>query len=316
MPGKQPHNGGLRGAVTHQADLIALRFRARIQLSTHKRSLSALAGPYRSSFRGRGMDFEEVRNYQPGDDVRSIDWRVTARTGDAHTKVFREERERPVFIVVDQRRSLYFGSQRCFKSVLAAELAGLLAWSALQQGDRVGGLVLSSDDMLEVRPKRARSSVLRLLHSVHEANNKLADTARQPVPDNTRMTAALEESRRLNKPGAAVFLISDFTDFDADSSKQLFHLARHNEVTAIMVSDRLQAELPPAGRYEVSDGQRRAVLATANPALQQAYRDDFQQWQQQCRTAMARSGVPLITVQTGDDALGELLKYYAYQRGA
>src|SRR5210317_1518756 len=115
-----------RGAYTQLDDLIAQRFPAQqLTLKRRNRALSALAGPNKTNFRGRGIDFEEVRNYQPGDDIRTIDWRVTARTGNAHTKLFREERERPVMVVTDQRSGMFFGSSHCCKSVLAAQLASL-----------------------------------------------------------------------------------------------------------------------------------------------------------------------------------------------
>ncbi|MFK7731185.1 MAG: DUF58 domain-containing protein [Pseudomonadales bacterium] len=309
-----PHHG-LRGAHTEQAALIGLRFQARLKLSSHKRSLSALAGPYRASFRGRGMDFEEVRNYQPGDDVRSIDWRVTARTGDAHTKVFKEERERPVFILTDQRQPMYFGSQRCFKSVLAAEVASLLAWSALKQNDRVGGLVMGTNDVVEVKPKRSKSSVLRFLHSLHEYNHALGAQRGFDEQNKTSLSSALEDSRRLNKPGSAIFIISDFHDFDEKSSKQLFHLAQHNEVTAFIVSDQLEQQLPPSGSYEVTDGANKGLLNTQNKEIRTKYQQFFAQWQSDLSNNLAKSGVPLVALETGCDALNELMKYYTYQRG-
>src|SRR6056300_461999 len=154
-------NAPARGAYATLEDLIALRFPAQqLRLARRKKALSALTGPNKSNFRGRGIDFEEVRSYQPGDDIRTIDWRVTARTGSAHTKLFREERERPVLVVVDQRSSMFFGSSHCFKSVLAAQLASLIAWSALDAGDRVGGLVFNGEEHREIRPRRSRKNVL------------------------------------------------------------------------------------------------------------------------------------------------------------
>jgi uncharacterized protein (DUF58 family) len=163
-----------KGAYTRLSDLINLRFPARqLQLTRKKRALSVLAGPNKSNFRGRGIDFEEVRSYQPGDDIRTIDWRVTARTGSAHTKLFREERERPVLVVVDQRASMFFGSSHCFKSVLAAQLAGLLAWSALDSGDRIGGLVFNDEEHRDIRPRRSRKTALALMSHVAHYNAAL-----------------------------------------------------------------------------------------------------------------------------------------------
>lgn len=309
-PTNQRHRA-LEGAVTEQADLIGLRFRAKLQLSQHKRSLSALAGPYRASFRGRGMDFEEVRAYQPGDDVRSIDWRVTARTGTTHTKLYREERERPVYLIVDQRRNLFFGSQTRFKSVQAAEIAGLLAWSALKQNDRVGGLVLGRD-LHEIRPKRSKSSVLKLLHHVHEENAALTESSSQAEPS---LRAALEESRRLIKPGSAIFVVSDFHDFDEPCEALLFQLAKHNEVAAFRVFDPLERELPPAGLYKVKSGSKHGMLNTRKRQTRDDYEAQYEQRQTALKERVARIGVPLVPIATSDDALNQLLKYYAFQRG-
>ena len=303
------------GAYTQQAELFALRFRARLKLSVHRRSLSALAGPNRSSMRGRGLDFDEVRAYQPGDEVRAIDWRVTARTGEAHTKLYREERERPVLIVTDQRQPMFFGTQKCFKSVLAAQVCGLLAWSALRNNDRVGGFVWGQQQHVEVRPKRSKASVLKLLHTVHELNNQLgADNVSAGTP--LSINTALIDLRRITRPGSAIFIISDFHDFDDDASKQLFNLARHCEVTAVLVNDRLEQNLPPAGQYSVTDGLRRGVLNTRAAKLRDDYARHFRQRREHLHMSLASYGVPLIEMQTGCEPLTELLKYYAYYRGS
>ena len=163
-----------RGAYTDLRDLIRLRYTAREMTDlTGNKTSNPLAGLLSSNFRGRGIDFSEVRVYQPGDDVRTIDWRVTARTQVAHTKVFQEEKERPVLILVDQSASMYFGSQVTFKSVLAARTAAIIAWAALERGDRVGGLVFSELGHREVRPRRNKRAVLRLLNEMHDFNHAL-----------------------------------------------------------------------------------------------------------------------------------------------
>ena len=186
------------GAYVTLETLIGLRFPAsQLQLTRRNRALSALTGPNKANFRGRGIDFEEVRSYQAGDDIRTIDWRVTARTGAAHTKVFREERERPVLVVVDQRGSQFFGSQHCFKSVLAAHLAGLLAWSALGNGDRVGGLVFNDSRHREVRPRRSRKTVLTILSQIEAFNRRLPPAS----GDDHSLAAMLDNLRRIARPG-------------------------------------------------------------------------------------------------------------------
>ena len=122
-------------------ELLALRRDALgLDLTSRYRVSSTLAGGYRSKFRGRGMDFDEVRTYQPGDDIRNIDWRVTARTGKPHTKLFKEERERPVFLLIDQSKHLFFGSRNALKSVVAARAASLLVWASINAGSRIGGI--------------------------------------------------------------------------------------------------------------------------------------------------------------------------------
>src|SRR5689334_18156294 len=147
----------LRGAYCELTELTGARFAASDWLLQHTRlATRELTGRMRTSLRGRGLEFEEVRAYQPGDDVRAIDWRVTARSGRTFTKLFREEREKPLLIVVDQRQPMFFGSTHCFKSKLAAYLGALLAWSGLEQGDRIGGLIIGNSERREIRPRRTR----------------------------------------------------------------------------------------------------------------------------------------------------------------
>lgn len=301
------------GAYTDLSELLSLRFKARLKLTSKRRSLSALAGPYQASFRGRGIDFEEVRAYHPGDDVRSIDWRVTARTTEPHTKLFQEEKERPVLVVLDQRAGNFFGSNSCFKSVLGAHAAGLIAWSALKNSDRVGGLVLTNDDLKEIRPRRSKSGVLQLLHQIHDANNALRASGMAHNQEYS-LNRTLQELRRLVKPGSAIFIISDFYDFDDDSTKHLYHLARHNEVTGIRVFDALEKSLPPAGSYPITDGDQRGILNSYDARFRQHFEIIFEQQQTELKQNLAKSGVPLIELETGCDPVAELLRYYALAR--
>lgn len=303
------------GAYTALSELVALRFNARLQLTSKRRSLSTLAGPYQANFRGRGIDFEEVRAYQAGDDVRSIDWRVTARTTEPHTKLFQEEKERPVLVVVDQRIRNFFGSKQCFKSVLAAYTAALLAWSALRNNDRVGGLVLTDNDLKEIRPRRSKSGVLQLLHEIHDANNALRADAMSGKPEYS-INKTLQELRRLVKPGSAVFVISDFYDCNDESTKHFYHLAKHNEVTCIKVFDELERQLPPAGQYAISDGLNRSLLNTSERRLRERYQKQSEQQQQKLQENLAKARVPLITLQTGCDPMAELLQFYALSRSS
>ena len=302
-----------RGAYAQLDDLIALRFPARqLCLARRNRALSVLAGPNKSNFRGRGIDFEEVRNYQPGDDIRTIDWRVTARTGSAHTKLFREERERPVLVVVDQRNSMFFGSSHCFKSVLAAQLASLLAWSALDAGDRVGGLVFNGTQHREIRPRRSRKTVLALLSQVAEYNRALPlDTASEPGS----FADMLANLRRIARPGSSLFLVSDFRGAAAEHAREhLFQLAQHTELTAIACTDPMESELPRAGKYTVTNGSERSELHTADRKLRRAYHHRFQQHQDLLSQDLLRLGIPMLQATTDRAPFTLLQQFYGDPR--
>ncbi len=294
-------------------ELIALRFAARqLSLVRRKRALSQLAGPNSTNFRGRGLDFEEVRSYQSGDDIRSIDWRVTARTGSAHTKMFREERERPVLIVVDQRNSMFFGSTHCFKSVLAAHLAGLLAWSALHGGDRVGGLVFADSGHREIRPKRSRRQVLALLSEIETHNHALPLAPREA---DTGFATMLADLRRIARPGASIFLISDFRAAHTSGAReQWYELAKHTEITALSCDDPLEAELPREGTYTVTNGKQRSQLDTGDRVLRERFSTQFKTQRAALAQHLQRLGIPLLEARTDSAPLGLLQTYYGERR--
>lgn len=296
-----------RGAIVDIARLLALRFPARqLDIRRRRRALAQLSGGQRSNFRGRGIEFEEVRGYQPGDDIRAIDWRVTARTGEAHTKMFHEERERPVLLVVDQRSSMQFGTQNCFKIVLAAELAALLAWSALGSNERVGGFLMRDRDHWEMRPRNSRRTVLALLSA-------LAET---PAPAeagtvNNRFSTLLRSVRRVARPGSSVFLVSDFDGAEEDEAREeFFQLARHVEVTAIHCSDPLESQLPPAGRYSVTDGHARAELDTGVAGLSQRFSELYSQRVDSYQAQLQRLGIPMLRASTTQAPLTLLRNIY------
>ena len=238
------------------------------------RILSRQSGDYQSPFRGRGMEFDESRLYQPGDDIRNIDWRVTARTGKTHTKLFREERERPVFAWIDLRRSMHFATRGRYKSVLAAELAALVAWSALHNGDRVGGVIFSDEDHHELKPRRGRAAVLRLINAIV---NDTAWTQRAPSGNGKQtLEHALLRLRRVARPGSLIFLISDFRNLDQQAQIPLTRLCPHNEVVMLFVYDQLEQALPPPGRYKISDGDREFLVDASDNRLARQYRQQFQ----------------------------------------
>lgn len=297
-------------AVPRIGDLIALRHGARhLVLFPKKQSLAATAGNYRSRFRGRGMDFDEVRPYQPGDDIRTIDWRVTARTTRPHTKVFREERERPLLIAVDLRSQMFFGSRR-LKSIVAAEIATTLAWAGLDANDRVGGMIFSPRRQRDVRGQRSHHSVLRFIHSLGEACGELLEHAEDEIP----MSQILENVCRVAAPGTSVLIVSDFHDIGTDAEKQLFPLVRHCDVTFAWVRDPLEIELPPPGEYVVSNGRQRQTLNTRHSKLRERFHQQQLRRQQHLETMSRRLGAGLLRFSTATPVLPELIKHYGGKR--
>lgn len=203
---------------------------------------SVLSGRHASRLRGRGLNFEEMRDYLPGDDVRSIDWKATARTGSAHVRVFTEERDRPALLVVDQRMSMYFGSELNMKSVTAAEAAAISAFRVLNVGDRVGGIVFDDERSVAVAPRRSRRSVYALLEAISEASHRLrADRTVTAKPGH--LNAVLDRAARTARHDHLVIVYSDFDGIDDDTERRLRSLAAHNDVLLALVFDP-QAERP------------------------------------------------------------------------
>jgi len=244
------------------AGLIALSKKSR-GLSLKTGLIGALqSGDYQSAFKGRGMEYDESRLYQPGDDIRNIDWRVTARTGKTHTKLFCEEHERPVHLWVDFRSPMFFATRGKFKAVIAAELASLFAWTAHRQGDRVGGIVFSDSIHHELKPQRGKSAVLRLIkHMVEHPGWQQPDVNEE---NQQGMLHSLINLRRLVRPGSMVILLSDFRGFDENLRSHLIRLRQHNEVVMVHIYDWLEEYLPPAGHYRITNGQQELVFDTHN----------------------------------------------------
>ncbi|MEP5763824.1 MAG: DUF58 domain-containing protein [Halieaceae bacterium] len=302
------------GAYCTLSQLIELRYPARkLNLNQRRRALSLLSGPNKTNFRGRGIDFEEVRAYQAGDDIRTIDWRITARTGTAHTKMFREERERQVLVCTDQRSGMFFGSQHCCKSVLAGHLSALLSWAALQRGDRLGGLIFSEREHREIRPRRSRRSVLGLLNGLAAMNQALP---LPPQEETLGFAEMLVELRRVTRPGSALFIVSDFAGaLEPTALEHLYQLSRHLDITALHCSDPLEQHLPDAGRYTVTDGSSKTDLYTGDKLLRQEFATHFSDELAALQQEYGKLGIPVIEASTLDSPLGLLQSYYADRGG-
>lgn len=248
------------------ADLTALSRRAAGLPGWQDRSRARQSGVYHAAMKGRGMEYAESRPYQPGDDVRALDWRLTARSGRPHTKLFREERERPVYVLVDLRRTMAFATQGAFKSVQAARLAALVAWKTVQGGDRIGAVLLGDEGCDELAPARGTVGALRVLkHLVQRAQPGTGTTM-------TPFAAAAEHLRRLVKPGSIVFVLSDFRDLDEAARAALGQVARHNETLLVHCYDAFEAALPAIREaIALGDRTRRVELTPGERAVADAY---------------------------------------------
>ncbi len=241
------------------AGLLALETQARrISFLPKQPAKSALNGRHASRIRGRGLDFEELRAYLPSDDVRSIDWKVTARTGTPFVRVYTEERDRPTLIVVDQRMSMFYGSTHAMKSVTAAQCAAIAAFRVLAQGDRVGGIVFGDETIADMRPKRSRASLTRFLTQLVQANQQLHAGA----PDVTAMpiNKVLRAVQKIATRDHLVILISDFDATDETTKRLLGGIARRNDVVLGFVTDPSLAALPKSGQITGSSGALQAEL--------------------------------------------------------
>ncbi|MGB2260216.1 MAG: DUF58 domain-containing protein, partial [Porticoccaceae bacterium] len=254
---------------------------------------------------------DQVRIYQPGDDVRSIDWRVTARTQVPHTKIFSEERERPILVISDLRGPMFFGSQR-LKSVVTCEISAALAWAGLAANDRAGGLVFGPQQQVDIKSRRSHHAVLQFIHALHEYSSQLLE----PQPDRYSLGDILEESRRFILPGSTVFIVSDFHDLDSSCERHLFELARHGNLNFCHVYDNIETELPPPSLYAVTDGQQRTMLDSSNKQLRQQFVDAFSQRSQHLRKLSEQLSAGLLPFNSADNVMSVLARAYGKRRNA
>ncbi len=295
----------LRIRVTAE-HLRKLGGRARgISLMPRQPAGSVLNGRHASKLRGRGLNFEELRNYVDGDDIRTIDWKVTARAGEPYVRVYTEERDRPTLLLVDQRTSMFFGSQVYMKSVIAAEAAALIAHRVLDQGDRIGALVFGDDRIAEHRPQRSRVALNRVLNSIADANGLLrADApAVEPLPLNKVLRAAV----RIAKTNALVVVLSDFDGIDDKTEPLVGALARSNDLILVNVSDPLSGGLPEGFRMTVSDGELQAEIDTARGSVRQRVSDLMTGRIAAVLDWGRKYGVPVLPLSTDAPALDQIM---------
>ena len=298
----------MRHVYTSLDELIRIQYRARgFNFLPRQPVHSLLTGRHASRMRGRGLNFEEIRAYLPGDDIRSIDWKVTARLREPHVRVFTEERDRPAWLVVDQRISMFFGSRVNMKSVTAAELAAAAAWRVFDQGDRVGALVFDDSDIAEVRPHRSQETVRRILHAIVEKNRALSagsDAKRHPAMLNRVLDGVLKVAPH----DCLVAIVSDFDGADETTRKLVARLAQHNDVIAAPVYDPLANDVPESARLIVSDGELQVEIDASRGVVREklaAFTDErlgaILAWQKEL-------GVAVLPITTDEDALDQVRK--------
>ncbi|MCT8974297.1 DUF58 domain-containing protein [Microbaculum marinisediminis] len=285
--------------------LRALEGRARrLTFLPRQPARSILNGRHASRLRGRGLNFEELRDYLPGDDIRSIDWKVTARTGTPHVRVFTEERDRPTLIVVDQRMSMFFGSVLNMKSVTAAEAAALAAFRILDQDDRVGGIVFGDDRIAEIRPQRNRRALNCFLAALADANQLLRSDA--PPVQPISLTRVLRAVARIAPRNHLVIVLSDFDEIDEETFRLVSGLSRRNDLVLGLVTDPFAEDMPEGLKLVVSDGVLQAEIDTADRTRHRDLRDmargrlaEILDWQR-------RLGIPVLPLSAAEETLPQM----------
>lgn len=304
---------------------------ALIDLSAGKNIHGQMSGNYLSRNKGRGMEFDEVRHYQTGDDIRAIDWRVTARTGKTHTKLFREELERPVLIATDLSASMHFGSQLLFKSVQAAHLASLVAWHAKNRGDRLGGIVFNQTEHLELKPRSRKEGVLHYLHALTSLHYSQHTSQHQALTKQSANKSSNDSSNNLNyfndncarirqiaKPGSLVYLITDAqpikdvliqntkeqTALSQENSalRHLTHISKHCELVICLITDPLEQELPASSiklNVTLTDGSNRQQLTLGDKSTASIYKQQAETVFEQCSKLLTKAGARVISFSAG-----------------
>jgi uncharacterized protein (DUF58 family) len=303
---RKPGKGKPARIYAELDELMRLRFTASgFSFLPRQPIHSVLSGRHASRLRGRGLNFEELRNYLPGDDTRNIDWKVTARTREPYVRVYTEEKDRTVWLLVDQRISMFFGSRWKMKSVVAAELAAVSAWRVLSQGDRVGAIVFNDSALKVIPPHRSAERVSQILKCVIDMNHSL--NAQDNIqPHAGMLNRALKRVSGLALHDCLVCLIGDGMGIDRDTRQYVTRLTEHNDVLSAFVYDPLEQAMPEAGRLVFSDGISQVEFNTSEQSLRQAYGDDFQARLDRMKATSRRHSIPLLPIHTAAPVLEQV----------
>jgi uncharacterized protein (DUF58 family) len=294
------------GVYTDLHALVRLRYGASGFSYLPRRSVrSLLSGRKRSRLRGRGLDFDELRHYRPGDDIRTMDWRVTNRTGKPHVRVYTEERDRPVIAVVDQRLPMFFGSERKMKSVVAAEVAAITAWRVLAVGDRIGAILFNDQQTVEARPTRNERKVMGWLGDLAAMNNALSVTP-DHESDPLALTRALTLVERSVGHDYLVVLVSDFFGWSEAALDTIRRINRHNDIICALVFDPLERDISSADRLVVSDGRYQLEIDPRRHDLGRKFEASFSNTVADVQHELKRHDIPVLTIETATPVTDQL----------
>ena len=294
--------------------LMRLRYSARgFSYLPHQPVRSLLSGRKRSRLRGRGLDCDELRNYRPGDDIRTMDWRVTNRTGKPHVRVYTEERDRPVVVVVDQRLPMFFGSRVKMKSVIAAEVAALTAWRVLGVGDRVGAILFNDSRSLEIKPTRNQRRVIGWLGDLAAMNNELSIAPGQSS-NPAGLTDALRMLERSIGHDYLVVLISDFHGWNDDALKTICRINQHNDILCALVYDPLERDISGASKLVVSDGRLQLEIDPDQQELGKKFEASFESSYAHVQSELKRHHILVMPVDTVTPVTRQLQEKLGGQR--
>jgi len=299
-------------------DLRRLKYLAKgFSFTPNQPANSALSGKNVSKLRGRGLNFEELRHYRPGDDIRSMDWKVTQRTGKPHIKVFTEERERNVFLAIDQRMTMFFGSSNKMKSVIAAELSALIAWQISDSGDRIGAVIYNDKQTKVIPAKRGKQHVVNLLSEVLKKNHELSidSSSNQQNDDSESYNKMLATVNKVSSHNGLIILIGDGHGFNDNSTDYIKQLRQHNEVIACHISDPLELKLPKMSQMIVSDGKQQIQFSSEKKQVQQKYEAVIARQLESYVKAAKKYRIPLIEIDTISPVEQQLRKALGHQAG-
>ncbi|KFA98000.1 DUF58 domain-containing protein [Vibrio sp. ER1A] len=274
------------------------------QFPPSKKVESRLVGGHLSGFRGRGLEFEEFRHYQAGDDVRNIDWLVTAKTNQPHVREYRQEKDRTVLLCVDQRSNMYFSTVEIMKSVVAAQVTAALSWQVLQQSDRVGALVFGTQGLSWFKPRRAHSELLRLFRLLETENKELVK--RNSETERVTFNGVVQRLLRQKLKGAVIVVISDFSDFDSETRFMIRRLQAHNDLVCVSIQDPMEQELLIQEAICFSDGELQVAVDSSFQEKIDNYNTLWQQHHLSVKQELQSLGIPYLQLDTSGQHFSQL----------